>query len=333
MRFAPTDDQRALREAVRDLFADRCPPASVRKAWETDGPAFDTELWKQLADMGVLGLLAPEGAGGLGLSEVEGVLVLEEAGYAGLPAPLAEHMFVATTALAAAGTPGSDHPGELLAAMAAGEQVATAALPGAAVAFADVADVLVQALGGVVHAVRLSQADVVLRETVDKAYRTAGVTWHQGMGFEASDADLLAAHGALAAAAQLVGLSVRLLELAVAHVKVRTQFGVPIGSQQAVKHHLANVRLGIEYARPVVWRAAYGLAHREATAARDCSFAKVYAGNAAWTAAKSSLQCHGAIGYSAEHDLHLFLKRVWALDAAWGTRAKHRRVVADAVVG
>ena len=318
MRFAPTDDQRALREAVRDLLADRCPPAAVRKAWdagssEADGSAFDPDLWKQLAEMGVL--------------------VLEEAGYAGLPAPLAEHMFVAVPALAAASSPTSDHPAQLLAGLASGEQIATAALPGAAVAFADVADVLVQARGGVVHATRLSQADVVLRATVDKAYRTADVTWRHGMGFEVSDPALLAARGALGCAAQLVGLSVRLLELAVAHVKVRTQFGVPIGSQQAVKHHLANVRLGIEYARPVVWRAAYALAHGEPTAARDCSFAKVYAGDAAWTAAKNSLQCHGAIAYSAEHDLHLFLKRVWALDAAWGTRAKHRQLVADAVIG
>jgi alkylation response protein AidB-like acyl-CoA dehydrogenase len=183
-----------------------------------------------------------------------------------------------------------------------------------------------------VHAVRLGRAEARVRPTVDKGYRTADVRWDHGMELTGSDPDLLAARGALACAAQLVGLAVRLLELAVAHVTVRTQFGVPVGSQQAVKHHLADVRLGIEYARPVVWRAAYALAHDEPAAARDCSFAKVYAGNAAWTAAKSALQCHGAIGYSAEHDLHLFLKRVWALDAAWGTRARHRRAVADAVL-
>ena len=333
MHFAPTDDQRALRETVRDLLADRCPPAAVRRAWEADGPAFDADLWKQLSEMGVPGLLAPESSGGLGLGAIEGVLVLEETGYAALPAPLAEHMFVAVPALVGAAGPAGDHAGELLARLASGESVATASLPGAAVAFADSADVLLQARGGVVHAIRLSQAEVAVRATVDKAYRTADVGWRHGMELAGSDPDLLGARGALAAAAQLVGLSVRLLELAVEHVKVRTQFGVPVGSQQAVKHHLADVRLGIEYARPVVWRAAYALAHEEPTAARDCSFAKVYAGNAAWTAAKNALQCHGAIGYSAEHDLHLFLKRVWALDAAWGTRPTHRRRVADAILG
>lgn len=137
---------------------------------------------------------------------------------------------------------------------------------------------------------------------------------------------------ALGAAAQLNGLAARMIEMTVAYVKDRNQFGVPVGSYQAVKHHLANAHLKVEYARPVAYRAAYALTHREADASRDVSFAKVYANEAAALAAKAALQCHGAIGYSFEYDLHLWMKRVWVLQAAWGTTAFHRARVADAIL-
>ncbi len=138
---------------------------------------------------------------------------------------------------------------------------------------------------------------------------------------------------ALGAAAQLVGLGVRMIEMTVDYVKERTQFGAPVGSYQAVKHHLASAHVKIEYARPVVYRAAYAIAHDEPDRRRDVSFAKVYAGDAAGAAARAALQCHGAIGYSFEYDLHLWMKRAWVLQTAWGTAAFHRNRVADAVIG
>ena len=138
---------------------------------------------------------------------------------------------------------------------------------------------------------------------------------------------------ALGTAAQLVGLADRMLDMTVAYVKDRHQFGVPVGSYQAVKHHLANALLKISYARPAVYRAAYGLTHDEPNASRDVSFAKVYANRAASFTARVALQCHGAIGYSFEYDLQLWMKRAWVLEPAWGDTRFHQARVADAVLG
>ena len=167
---------------------------------------------------------------------------------------------------------------------------------------------------------------VVSAETIPLADRSVdrSVTW-RSVGVDD--------RAALGTAAQLVGLAARMIDMAVAHVKERHQFGVPVGSYQAVKHHLANAHLKNEYARPAVYRAAYALAHDEPDRSRDVSFAKAYANEAAAFAAKVALQCHGAIGYSFEYDLHLWMKRVWVLQTAWGDTAFHRTRVADAILG
>src|SRR5581483_6404807 len=100
-----------------------------------------------------------------------------------------------------------------------------------------------------------------------------------------------------------------------------------------VKHHLANALIALEHARPAVYCAAWSIATGQMTFGRDASFAKAYANEAAATAARVALQCHGAIGYTFEHDLHLWLKRVWSLQYAWGDTAHHREHVAAAVLG
>jgi alkylation response protein AidB-like acyl-CoA dehydrogenase len=130
--------------------------------------------------------------------------------------------------------------------------------------------------------------------------------------------------GALGTAAQLCGLADRMIEMTVEYVKERKQFGVPVGSQQAVKHHLANARLALEFARPLVYRAAYSIAHDDPQRSDHVSMAKAQASDAAETAARVALQCHGAIGYTTEYDLHLYMKRTWALARAWGDAAWHR---------
>jgi len=130
--------------------------------------------------------------------------------------------------------------------------------------------------------------------------------------------------GAWGTAALLIGLGRRMIELAVAHVSERHQFGVPVGSFQAVKHQLADAHKDLAFARPVVHRAAHSLATGAATRARDVSMAKALAGDAAWRAGRVALQCHGAIGYTVEHDLHLYLKRTWALAKAYGDAGWHR---------
>ncbi|MGH3713155.1 MAG: acyl-CoA dehydrogenase family protein, partial [Micromonosporaceae bacterium] len=138
------------------------------------------------------------------------------------------------------------------------------------------------------------------------------------------DAAAALAAGALACAAQLLGAGQAMLDTTVRYAQQRHQFGRPIGSFQAVKHQLADVRVGLDLARPLVYGAAVTMAPR------DVSAAKVAAGDAAYRAARTALQVHGAIGYTAEHPLHLWLTRTRALLTAWGTPRWHRtRILED----
>ncbi|MCF1597022.1 acyl-CoA dehydrogenase family protein, partial [Streptomyces muensis] len=128
----------------------------------------------------------------------------------------------------------------------------------------------------------------------------------------------------LATAAQALGVGHALLDRTVAHVRQRTQFGVPIGSFQAVKHRLADARIGLEFARPLLFGAALTLAPA------DVAAAKVTACEAAYTAARTALQLHGAIGYTAEYDLSLWLTKARALLTAWGDPEECRAEVLSA---
>jgi hypothetical protein len=130
---------------------------------------------------------------------------------------------------------------------------------------------------------------------------------------------------ALAAAAQLLGLGHGMLVMTVGYVKQRQQFGVPIGSFQAVKHHLADALKELAFTRPAVWRAA------ETRRPRDVSMAKAMASDAASFVARQALQCHGAIGYTVEYELHRFLKQTWVLARAYGDAAWHREQIAKEI--
>ena len=120
-----------------------------------------------------------------------------------------------------------------------------------------------------------------------------------------------------------------MLDMSVEYAKQRTQFGRPVGSYQAIKHKLADVHIALELARPLLFGAAISLAEGSAESARDVSAAKAAAADAALLSARTSLQTHGAIGYTAEHDLSQLLLRVQALRSAWGDPASHRRRVLD----
>ena len=136
---------------------------------------------------------------------------------------------------------------------------------------------------------------------------------------------------AVATAAELLGLSDRMIAMTAEYARARHQFGQPIGSFQAVKHLLAGAQVLLEFARPVVYAAAWALDEGDPSASRAASAAKAYASDAATEAARVSLQVHGAIGYTWECDLHLFLKRAWALAEAWGSAADHRHLVLDSL--
>ena len=148
---------------------------------------------------------------------------------------------------------------------------------------------------------------------------------------QARPADIARAYefGVLATAAQLVGAGQAMLAASVDYAKQRTQFGRAIGSYQAIKHKLADVHIAVELARPLVFGAALSLADDSAHTARDVSAAKAAASDAALLAARTALQTHGAIGYTAEHDLSHWLLKVQALHSAWGDPASHRRRVLE----
>ena len=180
---------------------------------------------------------------------------------------------------------------------------------------------------------------------MDRTRRLARVDWTPTPSTLVSDdpavVDEVLDRGALAAAAQAVGVGRRLLDMTVAHVSEREQFGRPVGANQAVKHHCADVAIALEFAGPLVQVAAWAMAAGAGTGAMggdeagtvstDVSMAKSAASDAVDLACRAALQCHGAIGYTIEHDLQLWLKRGWALAASWGDAAHHRRRVAGSL--
>jgi alkylation response protein AidB-like acyl-CoA dehydrogenase len=337
MDFRFSDDQLLLQATARDFLAKEHGPEKVRKLWETE-TGRSRKLWQQLAELGIPGLLVPEEHGGMGLGEVEGVLIHEEAGRAALAEPLVATMAVGAPLLRGAG-------GELAATwlprVAAGEAVLAVGHPAVAlVEDAHVADLLLLARGDeAIFAVPREAARVTPQPANDPSRKLASVAFeerHARLVARGESArvllDAALDRGALACAAQALGACDRVLALAVAYTSERKQFGKPIGSFQAVKHMLASAKVRLEYARPVVMRAAYSVAHGSPLRGVHVSMAKLVATEAAHFAARQALQCHGAIGYTWEQDLHLWMRRAWSLGQAWGRAPFHLARVRSAVL-
>ncbi len=321
MNFGFDTDELALRDGVARFLAKSCELAVVQEVWDAGGGSPARRLNSELAGLGVIGMLAPEETGGLGLGAVALALVLVETGRRAVPVPLVESAAVAVPLMASAADPGG-----VLPAIVTGEQVVTVAhRVGGLAPGAMWADLFVV---GHASGPRLYRADEVTVEPVDSVDRTralARVTPHGGgVGLSGTD---LSSWGALGSAAQLLGLGREMLSITVEYVKQRQQFGVAIGSFQAVKHHLADVMLHLEMAAPAVFAAAYQLERdgpQSSSAGVAVSLAKALASDAASFAAQMALQCHGAMGYTDDYHLHLWLKRTWALAGAWGSAAWHR---------
>ena len=336
MRFGLDDDREALRSTVCELLTELCPASAVRAAW-TGVP--DDAAWNALADIGALAVLVPESDGGLGLDETYLAPVVEEAGRAALP-----HLLTVTALVAAPlGVVGPTVATDLDTAgptMVAGGRVAepiTGADESAAcavVASATFAEAFLLVSGRGLRLYEAHEVDIEPVETADASRHCGRVRPRAGGRSVTEDPEAVAAafdRGVLGAAAELLGLSRAMLELTVGYATQRHQFGKPIGSFQAVKHHLANARLEIEFAAPAVLYAAYAIAHGQPDASRSVSQAKWLAGSAAAVTGRAALQCHGAIGYTTEHDLHLYLKRSWALARTWGSADFHADRVAASI--
>jgi alkylation response protein AidB-like acyl-CoA dehydrogenase len=317
MRFGLDEQQRDFAASIDAAMAAADLPAAVR-AWADGDTAPGRKVWARLADLGVTALAVPERFGGLDAHPADLVVALERLGRWCVPGPVAESIAVAPVLLA---------DDDRLQDLATGDLIATVAMPPTMPRAVDaqVTEVTLLARdGGVADAGPGS-----LHASVDPSRRLYDVT----VAGDAKPADLTRAYefGALATAAQLVGAGEALLKAAVDYAKQRTQFGRPIGSYQAIKHKLADVHIAIELARPLLYGAALSLADGSFDTARDVSAAKVAAADAALLAARAALQTHGAIGFTAEHDLSLWLLRVQALRSAWGDPAAHRRRVLAAL--
>lgn len=317
MYFGFDEEQLAFRDAVRDLLDKECPPDVVRATWDAPPGELDRAVWDRLVEMGAGSVLVPDAAGGLGLDERSLVLLLEESGRAALPHPLVETAAVAAPLLPEV--------------VAEGKVVASDLGRGPAPCASD-ADLLLLAADPVawpgLWVVEPAAVELEPAESVDRARRAHWPKWRRADATLVTDdpdvVSLAYDRGAWGTAAQLVGLGQRMLDMTVAYVIEREQFGKPIGSFQAVKHHLADALKELAFARPAVYRAAHSLAVSAPTRSRDVSMAKAMASDAAWFVGRQALQCHGAIGYTVEADLHLYLKRTWALAKAWGDAAWHR---------
>ena len=341
MQFEFTEDQRLLQQTVRDFLAGECPVAFVRGQWDTP-TGRSPEFWAKLAEIGVPGLLVPEALGGLGMNEIDFVLVLVEIGRTALAEPIVSTAVVGVPLLREAGERSAEAAklaNEWLPKVASGEALLAVAQPSSPlVPDAHVADLLILRSGASLSAVLRSAVELTEQKSNDPSQKLFTVAFdpkHAQLLATGAEADRLESaaldRGALACAAQQLGACDQLIAMSVDYTSQRKQFGVPIGSFQAVKHHLATLKVALEYARSHVERAAHSVARDLPTRSADVSMAKIAAGQAALDAAKISLQVHGALGYTWEQDLHVWMRRAWTLDLAWGETAWHRNRLADAL--
>ncbi|MEI7055281.1 acyl-CoA dehydrogenase family protein [Nocardioides sp. CCNWLW239] len=316
MRFGRTPEQTAFADALDDLLGAADTPSAAR-SWADGDPAPGLSLWQRLADLGVTGLLVSEEHDGSGASPVDLAVAFERLGYHGVPGPWIESVAALPGLLAQADET------KVLAGIASGANVATLAVARMAprALDADVAD----------HAFTLTTASALYRAEPADRHESVDATRHL---FDLTPTEQIATVdagqsldlGTLACSAQLLGAGNRLLDETVAYAQQRRQFGKPIGAQQAVKHLLTDVRVALDFAAPLVHNASLTLAPR------DVSAAKVAAGDAAYLASRTALQVHGAIGYTREFDLSLWILKVRALVGAWGTPAEHRARILSLLV-
>lgn len=336
MKFDLSEDQALLRQSTRDFLTSEWPLEKARKVMEHDPRGHEPAEWARLAEMGYLGLVLPPSVGGQGLGAIELAIVLEEVGRACMPGPYLDAVLAAAL-LAAAG--GQD---ALLGAVSAGKKLVT--LARADTPFTGKNGTAVRFENGRVRGTKYfipfaAQADALLVTTAegvclvqgpfavtplttfDLAQRFGEVSFdHAATRIGAPSllerVDQLAAVGA---AAMLLGIMSRCLEMTLEYVQTRQAFKRPIGSFQALQHRLGDMLLRTESSRSAVYRAAWCFDTRDADTALACAAAKAYAGDAARLVCGESIQMHGGIGFTWELDLHFYFKRAKTLEQHYGS--------------
>jgi alkylation response protein AidB-like acyl-CoA dehydrogenase len=364
LNFDLTDEQRMLQEAAREFLAARLKSERIRELAQSDD-AFSEDLWREMSDLNWPGLMVSEQYGGQELGTVELAVLMEQLGYALTPGPILSSM-LAAIALETAAT--DEQKERYLAPLATGEQRGTLALWDAGAGWtpedvtleperadggyvlngeklfvldAATADFFIVGAAGDQRFIVEGDADGVSMaptETIDATRKQYAVKLD---GVKVAEDAAFGGPGALgparvkayiALAAELAGVAQRTLEMAVDYAKERKQFNRPIGAYQAVSHRCAQMLLETEGARSAAYYAAWAADNEPETAPLAASMAKAYASDAGTRVTGASLQVHGGIGFTWEHDLHLYLKRASADAVLFGDARWHREQVARLVI-
>ncbi len=365
MYFDLTDEQQAIKATAKSFLAARYKSERIRELAGSES-GFEQAEWDEMAELGWTGLALPEEWGGQGLGIVDLAVLFEEMGYALAPSPLftttiaglalalcgsdeqrerylrplAEGRLRGTPALWDAGSPAT--PGDFkLAGVVDGQDIV---LDGEKVLVADAgsADFFVVATAdGRRHLVEAGATGVTVvpEPSIDLTRRLSSLRLE---GVRVAAADTLPGEAAdyypvfhrlcVALAAESTGIAQRTMEMAVGYAKDRKQFDRAIGSYQAVSHRCAQMLLETENSRSAVYGAAWAADAEPRGLALAASIAKAYASDAGWRVPDASIQVHGGIGFTWEHDLHFFLKRGKANAAMFGDAKWHRERVAEAVL-
>ena len=367
MSVAFGEEQRELAKVARRWFEERLPSAELRKVLETP-EGFDRSRWEEMAAMGWQAMAIPEEYGGAGFGYLEVAVLAEEMGRALYPGPYYSSAVLAADLILAGGS--EQHKAHLLAGIADGSRIVVPAVAeagggwdGSEIVTEAVADAggwvisgtkrpvthgtvadhyLVAARAGgelawfVVPAAAATQRRL---DALDLTRSLAEVTFDAvSVGEDArlpSDGEALLERmvmvGSVILATEQVGLAQRCLDMAVAYAKERHQFGRPIGSFQAVKHTCADMLVQVESARAAAYAAAAALAGNDPELAELAPLAKSYCSEAALFCAAENIQVHGGIGFTWEHDAHLYFRRAKSSELMLGDPAHHRRILADRI--
>ncbi len=325
MNFDFTDDQQAIKRTANEFLAARF--TAERRRELAEAGEYDDGIWTEMAELGWPGIFIAEEHGGQELGTTELAILSEELGYALAPSPFLSN---AAAGLLIAHAGSDEQRGRLLPGVASGEALGTVGVvtDGVAPLVPDAAQASFVVLVDGDRASVLEGVSAEPQATIDSTRRYARVEAADG---EPLEGDLRAGldRVAVALSAELTGVAQRAMEMAVEYAREREQFGRPIGAYQAVAHRCAEMLLETESARATMLFAAYAADHEPESLSLAAATAKSCASDAGWKVTASSLQVHGGIGFTWEHDLHFFLKRAKADAHLYGSAAEHRERVAE----
>ena len=328
MNFIFTEEQIQFKDAIKSFLAEECAPSSIRDGWQKN-KSFNLERWKNLIELGVLSSNLPEEKGGLGMDQVTLAMMVEEMGYAGLPEPVAEQIFLVNDVIPFL-------PKNITEAVESnyndGTQYIALAHPLAPnPLFLNDAAGLILLDSSECKFIAKDDMDFEIISSNDPSRELFKISSMNDSISTSENFDELnsavSSRGSLMTAALLIGLAQKMIDLSSVYVLDRAQFGKPIGSFQAVKHMLADVAVKIEFAKPAVYRAAYSLSQNNPKSALHCAHAKLMCTQAAELACKNSIQAHGAMGYTWEMDLHIYMRKAWSMMACWGNEDRQQELI------